>query len=72
MSNRIELSTWRHIVFRRVRDNRIATLNTVNYIGTKSISLVVLVEWVGSQKALFVLGRRVWLNKKARRYTYND
>lgn len=68
MNNRyIYPSRLRELFFRRVKDYRIATINTVDHIGTKSRSIVVFVHWVGSQKALYIFGRRVWLNKRARR-----
>ncbi len=71
MSNRINFypESWKDFFFRRIRDFRIATINTVDAIGTGTKSIVVLVIWVGNQKALFVFGKRIWVNKKAKEFS---
>lgn len=58
---------WRELIYKKVRDNRISTLNTVELIGRHSnATLFTVIYWVGNQRECYIFGRNIkWL----RRYT---
>lgn len=53
-------SRWSEFFYRSISDYRICRIETVDLIGTKVKSVVTVVTFVGTQRAVYVLGRRVW------------
>lgn len=59
---------WRERLYRKVQDDRIVTLRTVDLIGKHRFgTLFTIIYWVGNQREVYVLGLNIkWLRRYKR------